>query len=294
MATIAKAISRDGSVMVMAIDATTIAAQAATIHNTSPVITAALGRLLAAASLMGSTLKGDRETLTVRFQGDGPSGVLIAVADSLGNVKGYVSNPYVDLPLNAYGKLDVAGAVGKRGTLSVIKDLGLKEPLAGQVEIVSGEIAEDITSYFAHSEQIPTACALGVLVNTDCTVWTAGGFIAQLLPGADADSIAKLEQNIEQLDAVSNMLKDGLSAKDICLKVLDGCEPEMMDEFPVEYRCDCSQERVERALVSLGRDELKQMADEEECSEIVCDFCKKKYDFHQDQLIRLYNRATRP
>ena len=293
MGTITKAIASDGSVMVMAIDSTDIARRMEYIHKTSAVTTAALGRLLSAASLMGSTLKGDRETLTIRMKGDGPAGAVIAVADSIGNVKGYVENSIVEIPLNQYGKLDVAGAVGKEGFVSVTKDLGLKEPQIGQVPIVSGEIAEDITYYYAQSEQTPTVCALGVLVNTDLTVICSGGFIAQLLPGADEDVIARLEENINKLDSITNMMQNGMTQKDICMKVLEGFEPQVLDEFQVAYKCDCSRERVEKALISMGKQELRTIIDEDKQAEVGCDFCGKRYRFNEEELTKLYNEATR-
>lgn len=293
MGRITKAIATDGSVMVMAIDSTDIVGRAEYTHKTSAVTTAALGRLLSAASLMGSTLKGENETLTVRMKGDGPAGAVIAVADSIGNVKGYVQNSIVEIPLNQHGKLDVSGAVGKEGSLTVIKDLGLKEPQTGQVPIVSGEIGDDITYYFAQSEQIPTVCALGVLVNTDLTVICAGGFIAQLLPGADESSIDKLEANIKSLDSVTNMMQAGLSEKDICLKVLDGFEPQILDSFDVLYKCDCTRDRVEKALVSMGKDDLYTILTEDKQAEVCCDFCGKRYRFNEQELQTLYDNATK-
>lgn len=293
MGTITKAIAFDGSVMVMAIDSTDISRKAEYVHRTSAVTTAALGRLLSAASLMGSCLKGENESITIRMKGDGPAGAVIAVSDSIGNVKGYVQNSIVELPLNPYGKLDVAGAVGKEGTLSVIKDLGLKEPQMGQIPIVSGEIAEDITYYYAQSEQVPTVCALGVLVNKDLSVICSGGFIAQLLPGADEEVITKLEENINKLDSVTNMMQSGLNQKDICMKVLEGFEPQILDEFEVSYKCDCTRGRVEKALISMGKEELNTILEEDKQAEVGCDFCGKKYRFNEEELTKLYNDATK-
>lgn len=287
MSKIVRAISNDGSVVVSAIDALDIVSRIEQIHRTSAVVTAALGRLSVAASLIGIGLKGGNDSVTVRMNGDGPAGALIAVADSGGNVKSYVSNPIVEIPLNKFGKLDVAGAVGRNGTLSVVKDLGLKEPYVGQVPIVSGEIAEDIASYFAVSEQIPTVCGLGVLVNPDLTVKAAGGYLMQLLPFADDSCIDRLEANVNSLPPVTVMLNSGMTAEDIALKTLDGFEPDILDSFDVSYKCDCSKERVEKALISLGREELKKMSEEEENIEVCCHFCEKKYNFSREEIIDL-------
>ena len=273
-----------------AIDALDIVSEIERIHKTSAVVTAALGRLSIAASLIGNGLKGENDSVTIRMNGGGATGILIAVSDSRGNVKSYVGNPIVELPLNRYGKLDVSGAVGKDGTLSVVKDLGLKEPYVGQVPIVSGEIAEDIANYFAASEQIPTVCGLGVLVNPDLTVKAAGGYLIQLLPFADESCIDILEANVNKLPPVTSMLDSGMSAEDIAKSVLDGLEPEVMDSFEVNYKCDCSKERVERALVSLGREELVKMAEEQDSTEVCCHFCDKKYVFSKDEIVTLSKR----
>lgn len=290
MAKIVRTISADASVVATAIDATDIVSRIEQIHKTSAVVTAALGRLSIAASLIGIGLKGDNDSVTLRMDGGGPSGILIAVADSRGNVKSYVGNSVVEIPLNKFGKLDVAGAVGNNGTLSVVKDLGLKEPYVGQVPIVSGEIAEDIANYFATSEQIPTVCGLGVLVNPDLTVKAAGGYLIQLLPFADESCIDKLEANVKTLKPVTEMLSSGMSAADIAMRVLEGLEPNELDSFNAEYRCDCSKERVEKALISLGREELTKMSEEEESIEVCCHFCEKKYNFSKNEIIALSNR----
>ncbi|MCM1023805.1 MAG: Hsp33 family molecular chaperone HslO [Prevotella sp.] len=287
MAKIVRTISKDASVVASAIDALDIVSEIERIHKPSAVVTAALGRLSAAASLIGNGLKGEDDSVTIRMNGGGATGILIAVADSRGNVKSYVGNPIVELPLNKYGKLDVSGAVGRNGTLSVVKDLGLKEPYVGQVPIVSGEIAEDIASYFAVSEQIPTVCGLGVLVNPDLTVKAAGGYLIQLLPFADESCIDVLEANVNKLPSVTQMLDSGMSAEDIAKSVLDGLDPEVMDSFDVSYKCDCSKERVERALVSLGREELSQMAEEQDTTEVCCHFCDKKYNFSKEEILKL-------
>ncbi len=286
MGKIVRMISQDGGAFCMAVDSTDMAAQAEQYHKTSAVVTAALGRLLTAASMMGILLKGERDSVTLRLAGDGPAGVLIAVSDSQGNVKAYTGNSVVELPLNSYGKLDVSGAVGKNGTLTVIKDLGMKEPYIGQTPIVSGEIAEDITHYFAVSEQTPTVCALGVLVNPDLTVQAAGGFLLQLLPGAEDGIIGQLEKNIEGLPPVSRMIADGVTPEEICRKALKGFSPELLDTQAAEYRCDCSRQRVERALRSLGKAELEQMAEEQETVQVECHFCDKKYIFSRKEILQ--------
>ncbi|MDD2956401.1 MAG: Hsp33 family molecular chaperone HslO [Oscillospiraceae bacterium] len=291
MSTIVRTISRDGGVVCAAIDSTDIAAEAERIHKTSATTTAALGRLLTAGSLMGSMLKKKEESVTLRMSGGGPAGLLLVVSDGEGNVRGTLDNPVVEIPLNNFGKLDVAGAVGREGTLSVVKDLGLKDPYVGQVPIVSGEIAEDIANYYAVSEQIPTVCALGVLVNPDLTVKAAGGFLAQLLPGATEEEISRLEANIQALPAISKMIAEGLTPEQMAARVLDGFEPEVLDSFEVGYRCDCSRERVERALISVGSEDLEQLAQEQEITEVCCHFCDKKYHFTAEDLRRLLRAA---
>lgn len=290
MSIIYRSISKDASVVASAIDATDIVAEIERIHKPSAVVTAALGRLSIAASLIGNGLKGDEDSVTLRVKGNGPAGTLIAVADSRGNVKSYVSNPIVEIPLNQYGKLDVAGAVGRDGTLSVIKDIGMKEPYSGQVPLVSGEIAEDIASYFAVSEQIPTVCGLGVLVNPDLTVKAAGGYLIQLLPFADEACIDVLEKNINSLPSVTNMLTSGMTGSDIALRVLEGLEPNILDSINVSYKCDCSRERVSKALIGMGSAELRSLADEQETAEVCCHFCDKKYYFSRDELLQLADR----
>ncbi|MGN0665909.1 MAG: Hsp33 family molecular chaperone HslO [Huintestinicola sp.] len=290
MGKVVRTISHDAAVVATAIDATDIVAEIEKIHTTSAVVTAALGRLSIAASLMGIGLKGSKDTLTLRMNGNGPTGSLIAVADSYGNVKSYVCNPVVELPLNQYGKLDVSGAVGKNGTLSVVKDLGLKDPYVGQVPIVSGEIAEDIANYFATSEQIPTVCGLGVLVNPDLTVKAAGGYLIQLLPFAGDDVIDILEKNINSLPSVTQMLSSGVTAEEMAMKVLEGLDPNVMDELEAEYKCDCSRSRVEKALISVGRAELEDMAKDER-TEVSCHFCGKKYVFTSGEVLSLSRRG---
>lgn len=287
MGILKRAISKDASVISMFLDATDIISEMERIHKTSAVVTAVLGRLSIGASLMGYGLKNKDDTVTLRVDGGGATGQLVAVADSRGNVKSYATNPVVEIPLNKYGKLDVGGAVGKDGTLSVVKDLGLKEPYVGVIPLVSGEIAEDIASYYATSEQIPTVCGLGVLVNPDLTVKVAGGYLIQLLPFADEKCIDVLEKNINTLPPVTTMMTDGMTAEEIALKLLDGLEPNILDESEVFYKCDCSRERTERVLISLGKKELSAMADEGKDVEICCHFCDKKYTFTPKEIAKL-------
>lgn len=290
MGKIVRSISEDASVVATVFDAKDVVGEIEKIHQPSAVVTAALGRLSIAASLIGIGLKNNDDTVTVRMNGNGPCGTLIAVADSRGNVKSYVGNPVVEIPLNQYGKLDVKGAVGTDGTLTVIKDLGLKEPYTGQIPIVSGEIAEDIAAYFATSEQIPTVCGLGVLVNPDLTVAAAGGYLIQLLPFAPDSVIDIIEENVKKLPSVTKMFSEGMTAEEISLKVLDGLNPNVLDELSAAYKCDCSKDRVERALISMGRDELRSMAEEQENTEVACHFCNKKYNFTSEEILELSKR----
>ncbi len=286
MSELVRMISNDGTLTVIAADTTDIINRMEKIHQTSAVTSAALGRLLTAASMMGAVLKGKDDSITLRLNGGGPAGSVIAVSDSEGNVRGYVANPVVEIPLNSKGKLDVAGAVGKDGNLTVMKDLGMKEPYIGQVPIISGEIAEDITSYFAVSEQLPSVCALGVLVNPDLSIKAAGGFIIQLLPTALDDTIDKVEECIKDIPAVTQMLTSGMTAEDICRYVLRGFDLEILDTQTPEYRCTCSKERVTKALISIGKEGLLEMA-EEESTEVSCHFCEKKYLFTSEEVRKL-------
>ena len=287
MGNLYRAISADGSAFAAVLDAKDIVSEIERIHKTSAVITAGLGRLTIAASLMGYMLKGEEDSITLRVDGGGPSGQLVAVADSRGNVKSCVNNPVVELPLNPQGKLDVGGAVGSDGTLSVVKDMGLKEPYVGVIPLVSGEIAEDIASYYATSEQIPTVCSLGVLVNPDLTVKAAGGFLVQLLPFADEKCIDIIEQNVAKIRPVSAMLDEGITPEEIANMLLDGLEPNELDTSHPAYKCDCSRERTERVLISIGKDELKSIADEGKDTAVSCHFCGKEYVFTPDEIRKL-------
>ena len=285
-------ITTDGYVKAMAISGREMVERARQIHKTWPVATAALGRTLMGASMMGSDLKGEGSSLTLRIRGGGPLGTITAVSDSEGNVRGYVQNGAVDLPRKAPGKLDVGSAVGQDGEITVIKDLGLKEPYVGSIQLVGGEIAEDIAAYFVESEQIPTACALGVLVAPDGGVTAAGGFLVQLLPGAPEETITLLEQNIAALGPVSQVMDRGVSAEEMLRQVLEGFESEVLERAGVEYRCYCSRERVSRALISLGAKELREMIDQQGYAQLTCQFCDAVYDFTAQELEELLRSAT--
>ncbi|MDE6019732.1 MAG: Hsp33 family molecular chaperone HslO [Ruminococcus sp.] len=287
MGILKRAIAKDASVVSCAVDATDIVAEIERIHKTSAVITAGLGRLSIAASMMGYGLKSDGDTVTLRIKGGGPAGMLVAVADSHGNVKSYAENPVVEIPLNDKGKLDVGGAVGNDGTLSVVKDLGLKDPYVGVCPLVSGEIAEDIARYYADSEQTPTVCGLGVLVNPDLSVNVAGGYLIHVLPFADDSVIDIIEKNLAALPPVTKMMSDGMTAEDIALKLLDGLEPNILDENEVFYKCNCSRERTEKILYSLGKDELELIAADNEPITVNCHFCDQKYVFSPEELLSL-------
>lgn len=277
-------LSDDGSVVCSVLDGTAMIAEMERIHQPSAVMTAAMGRLSMAASLIGYGLKSMDDSVTVRIDGGGPGGAVVAVADYHGNVKCCADHYIVELPLNAAGKLDVAGAVGTNGTLYVIKDMGLKEPYVGQTALVTGEIAEDITEYFAVSEQIPTACGLGVLVDTDLTVKAAGGYLIQLLPFAEEKSIAQLEQNLAGIQSITALLSQGLSAEEIAMLLMQGLNANLLDESTPTYQCDCSRERTARMLASLDHAALREMADEMPEIEVCCHFCSNKYVFTPDEI----------
>lgn len=259
-------------------------------HNTSPVVTAALGRLLSAGAMMGSMLKGDKDILTLQIKGDGPMRGMTVTADAHGNVKGYPDIPDVILPANAVGKLDVGGAVGN-GTLSVIKDLGLKEPYVGQTLIQTGEIAEDLTNYFATSEQVPSSVGLGVLMERNNTVKQAGGFILQLMPFAEEGVIDRLEKNLNGVSSVTSMLDAGNSPEKMLELLLEGFELQVTDTMPVAFSCDCSMNKIEKVLISLGRKELQSMIEEGKEIEVNCSFCSKHYTFDVDRLKQLYEKS---
>ena len=284
---IVRAISTDGMVQAAAICSRGLTERARQIHKTLPVATAALGRTLAAASMMGNALKSDGASLTLQFKGGGPLGTVLAVSDNEGNVRGYVTNPHVDIPLRKDGKLDVGTAVGHEGTLTVIKDLHMKEPYVGTIDLLGGEIAEDVAGYFVESEQIPTACALGVLVDRDQSVKAAGGYLIQLMPGAAEDTIAKVEGGIMAAGAVSAILEKNDDPEAMLRTVMSDFDLKILETCPVEYRCYCSRERVERALISLGRTELEQMLSEQGGCQMTCQFCDAVYEFTAEDIQRL-------
>lgn len=284
---IIRAITSDGLVQAAAICSRDLTERARQIHKTLPVATAALGRALSGASLMGNALKGRGASLTLQIKGGGPLGTVLAVSDPEGNVRGYVTNPQVDLPLRADGKLDVGRAVGSEGTITVIKDLHMKEPYVGTVDLLGGEIAEDIAGYFVESEQIPTACALGVLVDRDQSVKSAGGYLIQLMPGATDDMIDKIEAGIEKAGAVTKLLDSGMDGKGLLETVLGAFELEILEQTPVEYRCYCSRERVTRTLISLGRKELQDIVDEGKPIDIDCQFCDQIYRYTPEEIAEI-------
>ncbi len=289
MGRIVRTISKDAAVVCSAIDGTDIVAQIEKIHQTSAVVTAALGRLALGTSLIGFGLKDKDDSVSVRVNGGGPVGNLVAVSDSFGNVKAYCDEPVVEIPLKANGKLDVSGAVGVNGTICVVKDLGLKEPYVGQTELVSGEIAEDITNYMAISEQTPTVCALGVLVNPDLTVKQAGGFIIQLLPFASDECIDVIEKNIQTMSSVTNLLELGYTAEQIAMRALEGLEPNVLDDFEVNYKCGCSREKTEKIIISLGENDIRELS-EDEVTEVKCHFCGKVYKFTSEEILSLIKK----
>lgn len=263
---------------------------ARTIHNTSPVSTAALGRLLTAGSMMGSMMKGEKDLLTLQITCDGPIDGLTVTVDSKANVKGYAYNPLVMLPASPLGKLDVGGALGS-GVLSIIKDMGLKEPYVGKTNLISGEIAEDLTYYYAVSEQVPSSVALGVLMNKNNTVKRAGGFMIQLLPFADDDVIDKLEKKISELPSITKLLDADLTPEMILEHILGDFGLEILDTIPTEFKCNCSKERVEKAIVSIGRKELQELIDEDKPIEVNCDFCSSHYNFNVSELEDIIARS---
>ena len=281
---IVRAITADGLVKAAAITGRDLVERARNIHTLLPVATAALGRTLMAASLMGDAMKIDGSSLTLQIKGGGPLGTILAVSDEAGNVRGYVQNPHVELMEKAPGKLDVGRAVGETGSLTVIKDLGMKEPYVGTIDLLSGEIADDIAAYFVESEQIPTACALGVLVGTDQSVTSAGGYLIQLLPGAGEDIITKIEAGVQRVGSVSHALEGGLDGAGLLRAVLSDFDLDILETHPVEYRCYCSRDRVTRALISMGREELSSLIQEQGQAELTCQFCDQIYRYSKEEL----------
>ena len=289
---IVRAMTKDGWVKAVAVSSREIVERARQIHKTLPTATAALGRLLSAASMMGNMQKVDDGSLTLQIKGGGPLGMLLAVSDAEGNVRGYVENPQISLLEKYRGKLDVGTAVGTDGMLTVVRDLRMKEPYVGSVELVSGEIAEDITQYFVQSEQIPTACALGVLVDVDQSVRASGGYLLQLLPGAPDETIDRLEAGIRDAGNVTAMLDAGLTPEEILKKVMASFELEILETTPVAYRCTCSRERVAKTLLTLGVEELEEIVRTKETLHIDCQFCDKIYDFAPEDVQIILNQLS--
>lgn len=287
-----RATAADGQIRAFAATTRDMVENAKNAHNTSPVATAALGRLMTAAAMMGADLKGEKDLLTLRIEGSGPLGGLLVTANGHGDVKGYAFNPDVMLPPNAQGKLDVGGSLDL-GVLSVIKDIGLKEPYVGQTQLVTGEIAEDLTYYFATSEQVPSSVALGVLMNKDNTIRQAGGFIIQLLPGASDEIIDKLEAKLSGISSITALLNAGKTPEEILTDILGEFGLEILSKMPVQFRCDCDRSRVEKAIISIGKKEIQDMINEGREIEVNCQFCNKHYKFSVDELEDMLKRATR-
>ena len=288
-----RAISKDGFVKAVAVSTRDLTERARQIHKTLPVATAALGRTRAAASMMGNALKGDGASVTLQIKGGGPLGKILAVSDNEGNVRGTVDDPAVDIPLRPDGKLDVGSAVGCDGTLTVIRDLNMKEPYVGSVGLLGGEIAEDLAAYFVESEQIPTACGLGVLVDRDQSVRAAGGYLIQLLPGAGEDVISKVEGGVMAAGSVTGLLRENDDPEAILRKVLSDFDLDILEKSPVEYRCYCSRERMERALISLGPQQLESLIEEQGSAELHCQFCDNVQTFTRQQLEALLSNMKK-
>ncbi len=293
--TIIRAMTRDGSARAFVINSKDVVNKAINIHKTAPTATALFGRLLTASSVMGTMLPEKENTMTVAIRGQGIAGTTLCVADYYGNVKGYIQNPQADIPLKPSGKLDVSGIVGG-GILSVSKDVGAEVPYNGNIELVSGEVAEDIAQYYAVSEQVPTLCALGVLVDTDYTCRAAGGVFVQLLPFADEEVVTRLEENAKMLSNVSSLFDKGLSNEDVLKIALNGIEYDLFDELEIDYECNCTAERTERAIISLGKDEIEKIFDEQRAEgqaeelSLHCQFCNKEYKYTKEMALKLFDK----
>jgi molecular chaperone Hsp33 len=285
--------STDESIRFFSCITTAMVEEARTTHNCSPVSIAALGRMLTAGSMMGTMLKSEKDTMTLQINGKGPAGSIVVISDYTGNTRGYITNPNVELMQREDGKLDVGRAVGVDGVLTVVKDLGMKEPYVGQIPIISGEIGDDISSYFAASEQIPTAVGLGVLVEVDGHVAASGGFIIQLMPEADKGMISKLEERLGIVRSVTNMISSGLDAEGMIKDILGDIEYKVHEEKQVLYRCNCNKERLEKALISIGKQEMEDLIKDHGKAELVCHFCNSKYNFEKEELVELLEKATK-
>ena len=282
-----RGMDKEGTIRIFVASTTNMVEEARTAHNTAPTATAAIGRSLTAAAMMGVMMKNEEDRLTLKIAGGGPIGTIMMVANNKGDVKGYVDNPCADVPSRSDGKLDVRGVVGTDGNITTIMDLGLKDPYVGQSNIVSGEIAEDIASYYMVSEQQPSAVSLGVLVDTDISVKAAGGYIIQLLGGISEESIVKIEEALKVIEPVSSLIDKGLSPEDIMKKLLPDFEMQVLDKMEVNYKCDCSRERLEGVIKSIGNDEINAMIEEDGQAEVVCHFCNTKYQFTKEDLEKL-------
>lgn len=279
-----RGIDRQGRIRIFVASTTHMVEKARSIHNTSPTATAALGRTLTAGVMMGSMMKNEGDVLTLKIAGDGPGGTIYVVAKNDGRIKGYIGNPSADVPSRKDGKLDVGSLVGRNGTITTIMDLGLKDPYVGQSKIVSGEIAEDLANFYAYSEQQPSAVSLGVLVDRDISVKAAGGYIIQLLPGVTDEDIDKIEKILSKIEPVSTMIDEGLSPEDIMNKVLGEFHMETLDRMDLSYQCDCSREKIEKVIMSLGKKEIQDIIEEDGQAEVVCHFCNSKYQFNKEEL----------
>lgn len=284
MGTILRATAQNGGVRIFAAITTDVVEKARVIHDMSPTASAALGRLLTGASMMGTMLKGDKNTITLSLNGGGEAGNLVVTSNAKGNVKGYIGNPHVDLAPKENGKLDVGGAVGKNGFLNVVKDLGLKEPYVGKVPLYTGEIGEDLAYYYVVSEQVPTAVAVGVLVDTDLSIKAAGGLIVQMMPGQDEMLGDIITYRLEEIPPISQLIAEGKSGEDLLNLLFDDMDLKIHESIEVDYVCDCSRERVEKAMISIGREELTKLMEEDEQTEVACHFCNKKYHFSREDI----------
>ena len=292
MGKIVRYITKDGSAFIIAADSTDAVYKMERIHKPSAAVTAGMGRLMTAASLMGVMLKDKDDSVTLRFNGNGPAGCVIAVSDWQGNCRISVENPIVELPLNSKGKLDVSGALGNSGYLYVVKDIGLKEPFIGTTQIVSGEVAEDITNYFAVSEQTPSVCSLGVLINPDLTVNCAGGFLIQLLPGCPENIIDVLEKNISVLPPVTQMLSSKMTVNEMAVKAMGGLELDKLDETEFTYKCNCSRQKAQAAMLAAGKKELEDMLEDGKPAVVECHFCDKRYEFDLEDIKSLIKKLA--